>query len=178
MKLKLEDKLKIIDLYNEGLSTSQISKQFKVSDWIIENIKRQYREHGIESFKEKGKNKKYSPEIKMKIVNRVLNGESKSGIAAELCVNKGMIHHWVHHWVKKYKELGYNGLTIKQGRPRKMKDKNKQTKKVNASKKLDDKDKRIKELEERNAQLEMENDLLKKLRALVQQRNKQQDEKK
>ena len=160
MKLKLEDKLKIIDLYNEGLSTSQISKQFKVSDWIIENIKRQYREHGIESFKEK--------------VNRVLNGESKSGIAAELCVNKGMIH----HWVKKYKELGYNGLTIKQGRPRKMKDKNKQTKKVNASKKLDDKDKRIKELEERNAQLEMENDLLKKLRALVQQRNKQQDEKK
>ena len=155
MKLKLEDKLKIIDLYNEGLSTSQISKQFKVSDWIIENIKRQYREHGIESFKEKGKNKKYSPEIKMKIVNRVLNGESKSGIAAELCVNKGMIH----HWVKKYKELGYNGLTIKQG-------------------KLDDKDKRIKELEERNAQLEMENDLLKKLRALVQQRNKQQDEKK
>lgn len=174
MKLKLEDKLKIIDLYNEGLSTSQISKQFKVSDWIIENIKRQYREYGIESFKEKGKNKKYSPEIKMKIVNRVLNGESKSGIAAELCVNKGMIH----NWVKKYKELGYNGLTIKQGRPRKMKDKNKQTKKVNASKELDDKDKRIKELEERNAQLEMENDLLKKLRALVQQRNKQQDEKK
>ena len=174
MKLKLEDKLKIIDLYNEGLSTSQISKQFKVSDWIIENIKRKYRKHEIESFKAKGKNKKYSPEIKMKIVNRVLNGESKSGIAAELCVNKGMIH----NWVKKYKELGYNGLTIKQGRPRKMKDKNKQTKKVNASKELDDKDKRIKELEERNAQLEMENDLLKKLRALVQQRNKQQDEKK
>ena len=29
MKLKLKDKLKIIDLYNEGLSTSQISKQFK-----------------------------------------------------------------------------------------------------------------------------------------------------
>ena len=84
----------------------------------------------------------------------------------------------IHHWVKKYKELGYNGLSIKQGRPRKMKDKNKQTKKVNASKELDDKDKRIKELEERNAQLEMENDLLKKLRALVQQRNKQQDEKK
>ena len=124
MKLKLEDKLKIIDLYNEGLSTSKISKQFKISDWIIENIKRQYREPAIESFKEKGKNKKYSPEIKMKIVNRVLNGESKSGIAAELCVNKGMIH----HWVKKYKELGYNGLTIKQGRPRKMKDKNKQIK--------------------------------------------------
>ena len=40
------------------------------------------------------------------------------------------------------------------------------------------KDKRIRELEERNAQLEMENDLLKKLRALVQQRTQQQNKKK
>ena len=43
---------------------------------------------------------------------------------------------------------------------------------------MDEKDKRIKELEERNAQLEMENDLLKKLRALVQQRQQQQNKKK
>ena len=42
---------------------------------------------------------------------------------------------------------------------------------------MDEKDKRIKELEERNAQLEMENDLLKKLRALVQQRQQQQNKK-
>ena len=42
----------------------------------------------------------------------------------------------------------------------------------------DEKDKRIRELEERNAQLEMENDLLKKLKALVQQRTQPQDKKK
>ena len=174
MKLKLEDKLKIIEMYETGYSIPVICKKIKISKSVVERIERQYREHGIKSFKSKGKNKKNSLEFKMEIVNRVLNGESKSGIAAELCVNKGMIH----HWVKKYKELGYNGLTIKQGRPRKMKDKNKQTKKVNASKELDDKDKLIKEQAERIAQLEMENDLLKKLRALVQQRNKQQDEKK
>ena len=59
-----------------------------------------------------------------------------------------------------------------------MKDKNKQTKIVNTSDKLDDKDKPIKEQAERIAQLEMENDLLKKLRALVEHRNGQQDEKK
>ena len=45
-------------------------------------------------------------------------------------------------------------------------------------KKIDEKDKRIRELEERNAQLEMENDLLKKLKALVQQRTQPQDKKK
>ena len=174
MKLKLEDKIKIITMYETGHSVPLICKKFKVCESVVESIKRQYREHGIQSFKSKGKNMKYSPEFKLEIVNRVLNGESKSGIAAELCVNKGMIH----SWVKKYKELGYNGLTTKQGRPRKMKDKNIQQKIVNNSNKLDDKDKRIKELEERNAQLEMENDLLKKLRALVQQRNERQDEKK
>lgn len=174
MKLKLEDKLKIIEMYETGYSIPMISIKFKVSESVIKRIERQYREHGIESFKAKGKNMKYSPEFKMEIVNRVLNGESKTRIAAELCVNDGMIF----SWVKKYQELGYNGLTTKQGRPRKMKDKNIQQKIVNNSDKLDDKDKRIKDLEERNAQLEMENDLLKKLRALVQQRNKQQNEKK
>ena len=45
MKLKLKDKLKIIELYNEWCSISQISKQFKVSNWVINNIERQYREH-------------------------------------------------------------------------------------------------------------------------------------
>ena len=174
MKLKLEDKLKIIAMYKAGDSILSISKKFKVSEPVIRRIERQYREHGIESFKAKGKNMKYSPEFKMEIVNRVLNGDSKTSIASELCVNAGMIH----DWFKKYQELGYNGLTTQQGRPRKMKDKNIQQKIVNNSNKLDDKDKRIKELEERNTQLEMENYLLKKLRALVQQRNRQQDKKK
>lgn len=174
MKLKLEDKLKIITMYEAGDSIPPISKKFKVSESVIKRIERQYREHGIESFKAKGKNMKYSPEFKMEIVNRVLNGDSKTSIASELCVNVGMIH----DWVKKYHELGYNGLITKQGRPRKVKDKNTQQKIVNNSNKLDDKDKRIKELEERNTQLEMENYLLKKLRALVQQRNGQQNEKK
>ena len=172
MKLILEDKLEIIKMYETGYSIAVISKKIKVNKSIIKQIERQYREHGIESFKEKGKNKKYSSEFKMKIVNRVLNGESKSGIAVELCVNKGMIH----SWVKKYKELGYNGLIEKKkGRPPKMKPKNNETK---LDILIDDKDKLIKEQAEKIAQLEMENDLLKKLRALVEQRNKQQDEKK
>lgn len=89
-----------------------------------------------------------------------------------MCANVGTIF----SWVKKYEELGYNGLTTKQERPKIMKPENKQTKQ--ASIQLDEKDKRIKELEEKNAQLEMENDLLKKLRALVQQRTQQPKEKK
>lgn len=175
MKLKLEDKLKIIERYEDEHLISVISKKFKVCTSVIERIERQYREHGIESFKIKGKNKKYSPEFKMEIVNRILNGEAKTSIAAELCVNFGMIH----SWFKKYQELGYNGLVNqKKGRPPKVKP-NKEQVKINTNYvTLDNKDKLIKEQQERIAQLEMENDLLKKLRALVQQRKKQQDEKK
>ena len=171
MKLKIEDKLKIISLYEKNYSIPSIKKKFNVGKTAVVQIIRQYREHGIDSFKPKGKNKKYPKEFKMEIVNRVLNGESKTGIAAELCVNVGMIY----DWVKKYQELDYNGLTNMQGRPCKMKEK---IKNVNKQTNLDDKDKRIKELEERNAQLEMENDLLKKLRALVQQRNEPRGKKK
>ena len=173
MKLKLEDKIKIIKFYEQGYSISYLSKKFNVSIYTIERIERQYREHGIESFKEKGNNLKYPVDFKMEIIKRVLAGESIKGIAFELCVNDGMIH----SWVKRYKKLGYNGLIEKKkGRPPKMKPKSKEIKINNTS--MDEKDKKIKELEERNAQLEMENDLLKKLRALVQQRQQQQSNKK
>ena len=170
MKLKLEDKLKIIELYEEGYSIPRLCKKYNVSHSTIERIERQYRDHGLSSFKRKDKNNKYSLDFKMEIVNRVLNGESKRGLAAELCVSNGMIH----SWVKKYKEMGYNSLSIQQGRPKIMKPETKKSMLINE----DEKDKRIRELEERNAQLEMENDLLKKLKALVQQRTQQQNKKK
>lgn len=170
MKLKLKDKIQIIRFYEEGYSIPYLSEQFNVSNYTIRRIERQYREHGIESFKEKGNNSKYPVDFKMEIIKRVLAGESIKGIAFELCVNDGLIH----SWVKKYNELGYNGLIEKKkGRLPKMRPKENKN-----DIPMDEKDKRIKELEERNAQLEMENDLLKKLRALVQQREQQQNKKK
>lgn len=160
-------------MYETGFTIKQICLKYGVTKTTIERIERQYREHGINSFKEKGKNTKYSANYKMEIIKRVLAGDSIKGIASELCHNAGLIH----SWVKRYKELGYNGLIEKKkGRPPKMKPKSKEIKINDTS--MDEKDKRIKELEERNAQLEMENDLLKKLRALVQQRQQQQNKKK
>ena len=67
MKLKLEDKFKIIELYKEGHSISDISKKYKVDASTIKRIERQYREHGIESFRKKGKNTKYPAEFKKEI---------------------------------------------------------------------------------------------------------------
>ena len=160
-------------MYEAGFTIKQICIKYGVYRSTIEQIERQYREHGINSFKEKGNNSKYPADFKMEIITHVLAGDSIRGIASELCVNPGLIY----SWVKRYKELGYNGLIEKKkGRPPKMKPKSKEIKINDTS--MDEKDKKIKELEERNAQLEMENDLLKKLRALVQQRQQQQNKKK
>ena len=181
MKLTLDDKLKIIKLYGEGYSISQLSKKFNVSEKSITRIERQYREHGIDSFKAKGKNNFYTPEFKYEIVQRVINGESTTAIAAEIAVNDGMIF----SWLKKYRELGYNGLiNQKKGRPPKMRPndvkdiKSDNSLELNESALSNDERKEFEQLKERNKQLEMENDLLKKLRALVQQRTQQQEKKK
>ena len=65
MKLNLEDKLKIIKLKEDGFIETSIAKMFSVNRSTISTITRQYREHGIKSFKFKGKNVKYPPDFKM-----------------------------------------------------------------------------------------------------------------
>lgn len=91
MKLTLEDRLKIIELYEQGYSKSQLSKKFRVNSTTIERIENQYRTHGIESFKEKGNNNKYTADFKYAIIQRIFNGESITGLACELCIYPGVI---------------------------------------------------------------------------------------
>lgn len=76
-------------------------------------------------------------------------------------------------WLKKYEENGYNGLKNKpKGRPAIMR------KKKEEIVYDDPKDKQLAELKQRNLELEAEVEALKKLRALVLQRNAQQPKKK
>ena len=170
-KLTTTDKTKIITLYKEGYGYRAIAKKVNISNFDnIRIIIKQYELFGEEALIVRHRDKKYSPEYKMDIIKRVLNGESISSVAFENMLSPGQLS----NWIKKYKELGYNGLSKPKGRSKIMKPKTKKTKQVHE----DEKDKRIRELEERNAQLEMENDLLKKLRALVQQRTQQPNKKK
>ena len=50
--------------------------------------------------------RKFSVEYKLEVIQRIGNGETENSIANELLLNHGLIR----SWVKKYKELGYNGL--------------------------------------------------------------------
>lgn len=170
-KLTIEDKIKIIQLYNEGYGCDIIARKIGIVSSRVQEIKKQYDLYGDVALDVSHKNRKFTVEFKIELINRVFNGESKCSIAAEYMISPGQLS----NWVKKYQELGYNGLISKpKGRPKIMKP---ETKNITPTSE-DEKDKRIRELEERNAQLEMENDLLKKLKALVQQRTQPQDKKK
>ena len=174
MKLTLEDKIKIIELRNHGLGYGTIAKQFKVRDSTISNIWYAYELHGMEGIMHPAKNKKNSAELKLEIINRVFEGESKTRLAAEYNLpGAGTIV----SCMKKYEELGYNGLEGKQGRPRgrskiMTKEEKKNTPLTNKERE------EFNELKKKLEYLEMENAYLKKLDALVKERLKQQRKKK
>lgn len=169
-KLTTKDKKKIIKLYKSGNGYQTIAHIIGLHPENIRKVIKQFEKFGSKALEVNHKNKKYTSEDKIKLINLVLNGESISSVAYEHMMSPGLLS----TWVKKYKELGYNGLSKPKGRPKIMKQETNKPKQIHE----DEKDKRIRELEERNAQLEMENDLLKKLRALVQQRTQQQNKKK
>ena len=120
------------------------------------------------------KNKKYSSELKLEIIKRVFQGESKSSLAAEYNLpGAGTIV----SWMKKYEELGYNGLEGKQRRPRGRPKIMTREEKKNTPLTKNERDE-FNELKKKLEYLEMENEVLKKLDALVTERLKQQKKKK
>lgn len=171
MKLTKDDKLKIFKLYDEGHGCTILSRMFKVNESTIKRLIEKYKIHGLTAADVLHKNNKYSTEFKINIINRAINGESINAIANEYLMAHGIIF----KWLKIYNELGYNGFKEKpKGRPKTMKVKNNNS----TTNSVEDKDRLIAELKEKNKQLEMENELLKKLDALVQERIKQEKKKK
>ena len=165
---------RIIELRKQGLGYGTIAKRFKIVHSTIRKILYAYELHGIEGIKHSSKNRKYSAELKLEIIKRVYKGETKTRLAAEYNLpGPGTIV----LWIKKYEELGYNGLEGKQGRPRgrpkiMIKEDKKNTPLTN------DEREEFDQLKKKLEYLEMENEVLKKLDALVKERLKQQGKKK
>ena len=167
-KLTYEDKKEIIRLYDEEhMGYVLIATKFNVNKNTIQRIVRKYHLHGEASLIKQA-NRKFSAEIRFEIISRVLNGESK----CSLCIEYNVTETQIISWLKKYEDFGYNGLIDKpKGRPPTMK---KEKKVIDPN----DKDAVIKSQADRILELEAEVEALKKLRALVLQRNEQQTKKK
>ena len=160
-KLTKEDKIKIYERRKKGETISSLAKNFDVHESNIKYLVDLIEKHGYDILR-KDKNRTYSKDFKLQIINRILiSQESINSVALDIgLVSPGILH----NWLSKFKENGYNVVEKKKGRKPKSMTKPKKNEKV-----LSEKDK-IKQLEEENMYLKAENEYLKKLRALVQER--------
>ena len=172
MKLTIEDKKKIIEIYTtEGIGYSKIGKRIGCSSKVVEFVIKQYKIHGDESLYRKKKNNNYSFEFKKNIIDRFIKGESITSLTIEFNLNTTST---IRRWIKIYNELGYNGLEGRpRGRPKIM------TKKEKKNTPLTNEEREeFDQLKKKLEYLEMENEVLKKLDALVKERLKRQEKKK
>ena len=166
-KLTYEDKINMYSDKKNGMSIIQISNKYKVRETTVKYIYRLIEIHGYDILRTT-KNKYYSPSQKEQIINRVLlNNESITSVSIdEGLLNSGILA----NWIKKYKEMGYNIVERKRGRPT--------MPKVTKKKDNETKDETIKRLQEENLYLKAELEYSKKLRVVVQARKNQQQKKK
>ena len=160
-KLTREDKIEIFERRKKGETTSSLAKSFNVYKSTINYLISLIKKHGYDILRN-GKNRVYSKEFKLLTINRILvNHESPRQVAINIVLTSNSI---LHNWLSKFKENGYNVVEKKKGRkPKSM------TKPKKNNKELSEKEK-IKQLEDEIIYLKAENEYLKKLKALVQER--------
>ena len=117
MRYSYEFKRKCVDLYRQGCwpetPEGMKEKDFrnKVRQWV-----RIDEACGPEALRHKNQNKNWTAEERYALVAQVIAGKSCKSVAFSAGINDGMLY----QWVRKYKELGYNGLVnMKKGRPNK-----------------------------------------------------------
>ena len=123
---------------------------------------KKYNDLGIDGLKHSDTNVEWTQEKRFELVAKVLAGNSTRSVAKQFNVEPGQLY----QWVKRYKEKGMDGLQLRKGRKPKMprgtrKDSTKLTKSEKEELIL---------LREKAKYLEMENEYLKKLDALVMKR--------
>jgi transposase len=158
-KYSKEEKLAAINAVEAGESIAQVARQFQINDSVLKWIVRNYHEHGENGLSRHA----YGWTAEQK--NKVLAYMHENQLSfKETGVRLGISDSTILHWERKYLENGIDGLEDKKkGRkPRVQKPKPPKT--------------RLEELEEENLDLRIENEYLKKLNALVAEREKRERE--
>ena len=163
MKYTLEFKLKCIEFYKktksincpDGLNKDNLKHY--VYRWA-----KQYDNFGINGLIHQNKNKKWTPEERFELVAKVFAGHSLTSVSREVNVNPGLLY----QWVKRYREKGVDGLELQAGRKPKVVNMPKKKKIRLAPSEKEE----LELLRARNEYLEAENIYLKKLDALVSER--------
>lgn len=182
MKLKDVDIKEIAKLLDQHESKAKIASMYHVSESLLEQLDRRYKMHGLEAILH-GQSKSYTIDEKIVIINRYYAGESKTSLAIELNVSSSV----VNSWIKKYEQMGYNGLidnrgkpgVSKMGRPKKNQTQEQQISTTEVMAPVTDAEREeLNRLRKENYQLKLELACTKKIQALVQQRQSRQTKKK
>jgi transposase len=157
LKHSYSDKIKVLELYNQGYGSTHISKVLHISVTVVKTWLCIYRSRGVLGF-EKSAKQLLSIEFKEQVVQDVLeNSLSFPSVALKYGISQSA----AYQWVKLVKEKGFSSLKVtQQGRP--PKDMGRPKKKQPETE--------LEKLEAELRYLRAENAYLKKVRALVQER--------
>lgn len=165
-KITYEEKLKIINEYEEGYGYNYLAKKYSVSQHTIQNWVQSYRILGEEGLRKSVTDNSYSGEFKLSVLEyRQINGLSYQETAKHFKIKQPST---IAGWQRKYKEKGFEGLCGKKGRPKKSGDSNMTKDKAKALT-SSEKEELIK-LKKENLYLRARLEYEKKLEALVQKR--------
>ena len=167
-KYSKEFKLEVVEYYiNNNCGYQSTANHFNVNCEILRGWIKKYQQHGPEGLL-KQKISSYSGEFKQNVVEYM--HDNQLSLAETAFQFRLANHSIVSKWERIYYEKGPQGLYIdNRGRPRKM-----SSKKENKKKNINENEDLLKEVQ----RLRMENEYLKKLNALVQERIKRENKKK
>ena len=163
MKYSWEFKLDCVNKYKNGEYIPTPGKTKSQRDTFMHQVRawaKAYEDLGVDGLKHSPTNMDWTPEERFALVAKVLAGNSIKSVAKDAHVDSGQLF----KWVRRYDERGMEGLQCRKGRPS-MKEKKAKKARLSASEREE-----LKLLRERNEYLEMENEYLKKLDALVSER--------
>jgi transposase len=164
VRFSSEFRKKVVQEYLTGLGSTTLCKKYGIGskqtilDWV-----HRYEKFGVEAFEVRSPKFDYDGSFKAKVLKwRMENRASLSETALHFDItNAGTIS----SWEKKFHEEGLEALYKRRGRPKQM------IQNPKGNKHTKNKFSEVEQLKEENKLLKIENEYLKKLKALIQKPN-------